>query len=196
MSKEKSTAKKAMDKAKKMRYYPYIKKLIDQYGVKVKQWIPYNHGTGQVFHADTDNNTVVLPIPVCSESAYICLHEIGHIVEGDRVYVYLMEYHAEQFAIKHGKLLKLPQLQTHHKHAREYVLSNLVEDVLFRNLNPLSVRKDVRRWLGLKPQLLMKKSRRMASKIINNSANCRLADHSKVTQSNINHIIKNYGKKH
>ncbi len=183
------TIRQQLKNAKTNQYYPTIRKLLDRHNIVVKKWVKFEKDTGQVFHTDIEERRVLLPIPVCSESAYICLHEIGHVVKGDRKYVYLSEYHAEQYAIKWGEKMKLPRLTTHIKVAHKYVFDNLMEDVLFRQLDPNAVRREVRSWLGASPSLIKKKALRRATKILKQMGEITRTDHSPISKVEIN-IVK------
>lgn len=183
------TIRQQLKEAKTNQYFPTIRKLLDRHNIVVKKWVKFEKDTGQVFHTDIEERRVLLPIPVCSESAYICLHEIGHVVKGDRKYVYLSEYHAEQYAMKWGEKMKLPQLAKHIKYAHKYVLDNLMEDVLFRQLDPNAVRREVRAWLGMSPTLIKKKALRRATRILREMGEVTRTDHSPISKVEIN-IVK------
>jgi len=110
------------------------------------------------------------------------LHEIGHVVKGDRHWLYLAEYHAEQYAIDKGMQLGLPKISLHIKLAHKYVLDNLLEDVLFRNLNPNAVRREVRAWLGVTPTKIKKLALARARKILKSISEETHTDHSPISK--------------
>ena len=176
------TIRQQLKEAESKPYYPYIRKLLTRHNIKVKKWVKFDEGSGQVFHTEIEERRVLLPIPVCSESAYICLHEIGHVVKGDRHWLYLAEYHAEQYAIDKGMQLGLPKISMHIKLAHKYVLENLLEDVLFKNLNPNAVRREVRAWLGVTPTKIKKLALAKARKILKNIGEQTHTDHSPISK--------------
>lgn len=142
----------AHKRAQQSKYYPIVKRLLDRYGIRVQKWQDYD--ASHVYWADFDAHSALLPIPDCNWSLYICLHEIGHLVKGHRMYVYLQEYHAEQYALSQIEKMDLRGFASMVKNGKKYVLQNVLHDMIFNNLSPNSVRKEVRAWLGITPKRL------------------------------------------
>jgi hypothetical protein len=95
----------------------------------------------------------------------IALHEVGHIVKGERLYAYLAEYQAEKWAIstaatKYGIVSK-----KYEKSARDYVYQHLLEDVVFRQLPLSKIKKTVLKWIGVTIQKIRKDALRLCGRI-------------------------------
>jgi hypothetical protein len=142
----------AYKRAQSSKYFHIVKPLLDRYGIRVRKWNVYD--ANQVYWADFDAHSALLPIPDCDWSLYICLHEIGHLVKGSRMHSYLQEYHAEKYALSKIEELQLRGFASMMKNGKKYVLQNVLQDMIFHNLNPNSVRKEVRAWLGITPKRL------------------------------------------
>mgnify|MGYP003648505606 CR=1 FL=1 len=164
----------AYKRAQSSKHYNIVRPLLDRYGIKVRKWMDYD--TDTVYWADFDSHTVVLPIPDCDWSLYICLHEIGHLVKGSRSYTYLHEYHAEQYALSKLEKLEVKGLSAMTKSGKKYVMHNVLQDMIFYDLNPNSVRREVRAWLGVTPKRLRTLALRRCTMIMKKL----LTDHSAV----------------
>lgn len=153
MRKQKKTENRpGYRKAQQSKYYHIVKPLIDRYGIHVRKWVDYN--PKDTYWADFDQHSALLPIPDCNWSLYICLHEIGHLVKGSRDHSYLQEYHAEKYALGMVEKLGLRGFASMVKNGKRYVLQNTIQDIVLHGLNPNSVRKEVRAWLGITPRRL------------------------------------------
>lgn len=146
------------------KYYHIVKPLLDKNGIRVRKWTVYDEEA--VYWADFDTNIVVLPIPDCSWSLYVCLHEIGHLVKGSRMHSYLQEYHAELYALEKMEKLNLRGHAAKVKRAKHYVQLNLLQDIIFHDLSPNSVRREVRSWLGVTPKRLRSLALKRCSMIL------------------------------
>lgn len=151
-SMKKKYTKSLSKRAAESKYYYIVKPLLEQYNIKVRKWSVYKET--DVYWADFDLRCVTLPIPNCPWSLYVCVHEIGHIVRGSRVHNYLQEYHAEMYALETLEGLNLRGFASMQKSGKKYVLSNVLQDIVFYGLNPNSVRPEVRKWLGITPRRL------------------------------------------
>ena len=149
---KRNTDTPAYKRAQNSKYYHIVKPLLDQYGIRVRKWQVYD--PNDVYWADFDAHSALLPIPNCDWSLYICLHEIGHLVKGSRMHSYLQEYHAEKYALSKIEELQLRGFASMVKNGKKYVLQNILQDMIFHNLNPNAVRKEVRAWLGTTPKRL------------------------------------------
>jgi hypothetical protein len=67
---------------------------------------------------------------------------------------YLQEYHAEQYALETLESLGLRGFASMAKSGKKYVLSNVLQDIVFYGLSPNAVRPEVRKWLGITPRRL------------------------------------------
>lgn len=150
--------------AKKSKYYHVVKPLLDKHGISVRKWAEY--GADCVYFADFETHAAYLPIPDCEWSCYICLHEIGHLVKGSRMYSYLQEYHAETYALERVQSMNLKGASAMVKNGKAYVLNNILQDIIFNNLSPNSVRKEVREWLNTTPKQLKTQALRRCTYII------------------------------
>lgn len=156
--------KSAYKRAIESKYYPIVKSLLDRYGIRVKKWDEYCDTT--TYWADFDQHAIQIPIPDCDWSLYICLHEIGHIVKGDRKHSYLQEYHAEKFALNLAEKYKLRRYKSMVKNSKHYVLLYIIQDIIFNDLDPNAVRKEVRAWLGVTPKNLKRMALLHCTKIL------------------------------
>jgi len=163
-SMKKKSIKSLSKKAAESRYYSLVRPLLNQHGIRVKKWSVYDQS--HIYWADFDTRTVVLPIPNCPWSLYVCLHEIGHIVRGSRMHNYLQEYHAEQYALSMIEDLNLRGFAAMIKSGKKYVLNNALQDIIFYGLNPNAVRPEVRKWLGVTPRRLKTLALRRCTLII------------------------------
>lgn len=151
-SMKKKSIKSSSKRAAESKYYHIVKPLLTQHNIKVRKWSEYK--SDDVYWADFDQRCVSVPIPNCSWSLYVCLHEIGHIVKGSRMHSYLEEYHAEKYALDQIVELKLRGFAQMAKSGKNYVLTNILQDIVFYGLNPNAVRPEVRKWLGVTPRRL------------------------------------------
>lgn len=142
----------AYRRAQQSKHYSVVKRLLDQHGIRVRKWVDYD--PTHVYWADFDAHSALLPIPNCNWSLYVCLHEIGHLVSGSRMHSYLQEYHAEKYALSQVERMGLRGFATMVKNGKQYVMQNVLHDMIFNDLNPNSVRKEVRAWLGTTPKRL------------------------------------------
>lgn len=170
------------------KYYNVVKPLLDHYGIKVRKWAVYDPNS--VYWADFDMHSVVLPIPDCNWSLYICLHEIGHLVKGSRNHSYLQEYHAEIYALSKIEKMNLKGYATMTKRAKRYVQLNLLQDIIFHDLNPNSVRREVRSWLGVTPKRLRRLALKRCSMILSHLLTEHATDPFTKISSNEKQIVK------
>ena len=117
----------------------------------MRKWLPWDE-TELGYEAFIDRRQVTLPIPTCSWSFMVCLHEIGHVSVGDRVYGHLAEYAAEQWAIKRAAesygIVDLDYI----KDAKQYVWMHIISDVFHRNLQVSKIKPYVLKWVGATPK--------------------------------------------
>lgn len=149
---KKRFGKSSSKRAEGSKYYCIVRPLLDKHGIRVRKWMKYD--PADTYWADFEKHWTIIPIPDCSWSLYICLHEIGHLVKGSRSYSYLQEYHAEKYAHDRLKDLGVKGYHTMVKHGKKYVLWNAVQDIILYDLNPNAIRKEVRAWLGVTPRRL------------------------------------------
>jgi len=148
--KNKLTTKQRLAKADK-EMMGIVRKYLNRHGITVRKWLPYNDRRSSfrnvVYEAYFDAHQVSIPIPIDRYSFYVCMHEIGHLVRGDRRYGYVMEYVAERWALdrcqKYGYFTKQTE-----RFAKQYVYRALLEDVVFR-VHPIDkIRQDILDWIG------------------------------------------------
>lgn len=146
-----------------------VRKYLDRHGISVRKWMPYNDRRSSfrnvVYEAYFDAHQVSIPIPIDRYSFYVCMHEIGHLVRGDRKYGYVMEYVAEQWAldrcIKYGYFTKEIESK-----AKRYVYHAMLEDIVFRLLDPDKVREDILHWTGYSRKKLRSDAVRLAKRCL------------------------------
>lgn len=146
----KLTTKQRLAKADK-EMLGIVRKYLNRHGITVRKWMPYNDRRSSfrnvVYEAYFDAHQVSIPIPIDRYSFYVCMHEIGHLVRGDRRYGYVMEYVAERWALDKCKKYGYFTKQTE-RGAKQYVYRALLEDVIFR-VHPIhKIRQDILDWIG------------------------------------------------
>lgn len=164
----KLTTKQRLAKADKS-MLDIVRKYLDRHGITVRKWMPYNDRRSSfrnvVYEAYFDAHQVSIPIPIDRYSFYVCMHEIGHLVRGDRMYGYVMEYVAERWAIdkciKYGYYTKEIE-----KKAKQYVYQAMLEDIVFRVLDPDKVREDILDWTGYSRKRLRSDSVKFAKRCL------------------------------
>jgi hypothetical protein len=139
-----------MDKfkhSKTLPYYGWVREQLAITKVKVRKWVEWNPESDQ-YEAFYDNRSVVIPIPVDEWSFLVCLHEIGHLSSGDRIYSYLREYNAEQWAINRAKQAYNIENLDYELDAKWYVTSHLLQDLFYSELTFEKIKPHVLSWLG------------------------------------------------
>lgn len=130
----------------KSKYTTWIKDELSITKTKVKKWILWNGLEDSIYEAYFDTRSVVIPIPVCSFSFLVALHEIGHISTGDRNTNYLREYNAERWAIKRAKEYNVSNAG-YVKDAKKYVRAHIVHDVIHNSLDIQKIKPYVLEWI-------------------------------------------------
>ena len=96
------------------------------------------------------------------------MHEIGHIVKGERDYAYMQEYVAEQYAIakciKHGYYTKEIG-----ESAKRYVYEHMVQDCVIRVLPIDRISKAALSWTGRTEEQLRRRSLQLAKRLYKDS---------------------------
>lgn len=144
-------------------YIQWIRDELTEHDVRVHRWREFNWE--ETYWAYFDSRRVSIPVPQCKYSMLIALHEVGHIVKGERLYAYLAEYQAEKWAIstaanKYGFVSK-----KYESSARDYVYQHLLEDVVFRQLPLTKIKKNVLKWIGVTTQKIRKDALRLCARI-------------------------------
>lgn len=164
----KLTTKQRLAKADK-RMMEIVRKYLNRHGITVRKWMPYNDRRSSfrdvVYEAYFDAHQVSIPIPIDRYSFYVCMHEIGHLVRGDRRYGYVMEYVAERWAldkcVQYGYFTK-----ENEKKAKQYVYQAMLEDIVFRVLAVDKVREDILTWTGYTRKRLQSDAVRLANRLL------------------------------
>ena len=166
----KITTKQRLKKADK-KMLDIVRDHLDYHMIKVRKWLPYNGrrtSRDVVYEAFIDVNQVSIPIPTDRYSFYVCMHEIGHIVKGERNYAYMQEYVAEQYAIakciKHGYYTKEIG-----ESAKRYVYEHMVQDCVIRVLPIDSISKAALSWTGRTEEQLRRRALRLAKLLYKHS---------------------------
>jgi hypothetical protein len=164
------TTKQRLARADK-RMISVVREHLNYHMIGVRKWMPYRGRRSSrdvVYEAFIDVEQVSIPIPVDRYSFYVCMHEIGHIVKGERSYGYQQEYVAEQYAIakciKYGYLTKEIE-----ESAKRYVYEHLVQDLVIRNLPIDRVSDVVVAWTGRTKEQARKRALRLAKMLYKQS---------------------------
>lgn len=121
-----------------------IRKELKMRNIRVQKWCveePPN-----AYEAYIESRLVRIPKPVDLFTFHVCLHEIGHIVTGDRLYSYLQEYNAEKWAIKRAEYYGIID-ESYIRDAKLYVLKYCITDSLVHGLD--NIRPYVLEWIGV-----------------------------------------------
>ena len=129
------------------KYKDIIRKEVKKRGIKVLRW--HKPGSVGTYEAYFDSRSVRVPEPQDDYHFLICLHEIGHLVTGERMYSYLMEYNAEQWAMKRGKEVYGVVDSIYEVDAKEYVVRCIVADIVARGLKVHQIKQKVLDWIGI-----------------------------------------------
>lgn len=127
-------------------YSQWIKDQLHTVKCKVHQWKEWNEEGS--YEAFIDTRRVIIPVPVDDWSFLVALHEIGHVSTGHRLYSYLMEYNAEQWAIKRAKDCYNIVCPEYEEDAKNYVRSKLLGELKYSELSIHQVKSYVLDWLG------------------------------------------------
>ena len=164
------TTKERLAKADK-KMLNVVRDHLDYHMIRVRKWLPYNGrrtSRNVVYEAFIDHGQVNIPVPTDRYSFYVCMHEIGHIVKGERNFAYMQEYVAEQYAIakcmKHGYLTKEIE-----DSAKRYVFEHMVQDCVVRVLPIDSFSKAALKWTGRTEEQLRRRSLQLAKRLYKDS---------------------------
>lgn len=139
--------KHKLKQAATLPYLGYVRNELEITNTRVKKWADWNPES-DVYEAFYEQRSVIIPIPVCDWSFLVCLHEIGHISTGDRVFGYLREYNAEQWAIKKAKQSYNIVCDEYVEDAKVYVKGHLLANLIHDGLELEKIRPYVLDWLG------------------------------------------------
>jgi hypothetical protein len=161
MKKSTESLLKKQAQMNKKPYIDWVKSELKRHDVRVHRWRKFNWE--ETYFAYFDSRRVSIPIPECKYSLLIALHEIGHIVKGERLYAYLAEYQAEKWAMETAQSKYGITYKKYENSAKEYVYQHLLEDVVFRMLPLNKIQRKVLKWIGV----TIPKIRRDALKVCN-----------------------------
>lgn len=128
-------------------YKQWIVEQLDKHNVRVHRWRKFDWD--ETYYAYFDSRRVKIPIPECRYSLLIALHEIGHIVKGERTYGYLAEYHAEKWALHTAKSEYGITYKRYEQSAKVYVYTHLLEDIIIQHLPIKKIKPKVLKWIGV-----------------------------------------------
>jgi hypothetical protein len=128
-----------------------LKEQLKLTNTKVRKWTTWNPNDSS-YEAFYDSRQVIVPVPVCEWSFLVGLHEIGHISTGPRLFAYLSEYNAEQWAIKRAKSAYGIVHEEYVKDAKNYVYNHLLGDLMYSCLELKKVKPHVLEWLETTPK--------------------------------------------
>lgn len=127
-------------------YESVIRKELRRRKIRVQKWCidePEND-----YEAYIASRVVRIPKPVDSFKFHVCLHEIGHVVTGERLYGHLQEFNAEKWAIERAEYYGIVD-QEYIRDAKLYVLKHCITDVMLHGLKHTQIRKHILDWIGL-----------------------------------------------
>lgn len=127
-------------------YEKIIRSEIRKRKIRVQKWCTEEPENS--YEAYISTRVVRIPKPVDSFHFHVCLHEIGHVVTGERLYGYLQEYNAEKWAIERAEYYGLID-EDYIRDAKVYVLKHCITDVMLHGLKHTQIRKYVLDWIGL-----------------------------------------------
>lgn len=139
-----------LHKADQLPYMGYVREQLELVGVRVRKWVPWDVDSNEP-EAHRDTRQVTIPIPVCSWSFHIALHEIGHISTGERRHTYLDEYNAERWAIKRAAHYGIVDA-SYQRDAKRYVWLHIIQNSLFYGLKTEKIKPYVLDWVEATPQ--------------------------------------------
>ena len=163
MKKSTKSLLKSAEETTKKPYIGWIKDELKLHSIRVHKWGKFDWD--ETYYAYFDSRRVYIPIPECTTSLFIALHEIGHIVKGERVYGYLAEYQAEQWALQRARIKYKIISKTYEDSARRYVYEHLLEDVVYRLLPIKKIQKKVIKWIGVTPEKIRKDALKLCRRL-------------------------------
>jgi len=128
-------------------YKGIIQKEAKRRKIKVLRW--HKPGSVPTYEAYFESRSIRVPDPIDDHHFLICLHEIGHLVTGERNYSYLMEYNAEQWAINRAKERYNIVDELYIVDAKEYVIRCMIADIVVRGLKINQIKQKVLDWIGI-----------------------------------------------
>lgn len=131
----------------KAHYKRLVKEQLAVTNTKVRRWVEWDPTNCVDYEAYYETRKVSIPIPVCDWSFLVCLHEIGHISTGDRLYSYLAEYNAEKWAIKRAFSGYDIACKEYELDAKEYVKAHIDSDIRVHKLGLTDIRPYVLEWI-------------------------------------------------
>lgn len=153
-----SSTKAKLAEASKLPYLGWIREQLSQTNCAVRKWIEWDPDL-DMYEAFYDARQVTIPIPVCDWSFLVCLHEIGHISTGDRVYSYLAEYNAETWAMRRAQQRYGVWNDDYLHDSKAYVLDHLIQNIVYCNLKVDKVRPHVLDWLEVSAEQVLEDAR-------------------------------------
>ena len=127
-------------------YMAVIRYYLNKHDIRVKKW--FKSLNAARYYAYQDTKTVGIPLPNSRLAFLICLHEIGHIVEGEKKFGFYNEYVAEMFVITEAAKWEVDTI-SYERNAKQYVKKFLVNDWNRGRINIDNINFDVEMWLEL-----------------------------------------------
>jgi hypothetical protein len=144
-------------------YEKWIKHELKIHKVRVHKWGKFNEN--ETYYAYFNSRRVFIPIPECTYSLLIALHEIGHLVKGNHIYGYIAEYKAEMWAMSTAlKKFKIKDIK-YEISSKKYIYETLLEDIVFRLLPISKIHKSVIKWIGTTPNKIKKDAINLCSEL-------------------------------
>lgn len=145
-----------------------IQKETQKRSIRISKWITNPIEYQHVYEACYETRTIRIPLPIDEYHFIVCLHEIGHLVKGDRKYSYLAEYHAERWAIERAKKYGVVSAE-YEASAKEYILRHIITNTISSDLRVNKIRKEVLAYLNMTEAEVVATVRANAAKTVINT---------------------------
>lgn len=148
MKKSTESSQKRIRKLKIDIYLPIIKHILKVTGITARWSIKGELHDGQLcWWADIDNQEVVIPEPITTYKFMVCLHEIGHVIQGSRKLYHMQELVAEEWALNTAKRFGITMVTVYKKKAAQFLLRYVKDDINAGLVDRKKINKKVRRFI-------------------------------------------------
>lgn len=78
----------------------HLDALLKQHGIKVEKWMTTSCG-----RANWNDRTIKIPKPTNTDRFCVCMHEIKHIIDGDKGLRFVQEFACDKYAMEQARML-------------------------------------------------------------------------------------------
>jgi hypothetical protein len=135
-------------------YEAFIKDELKKHKIRVHKWGKFNEN--ETYWAYFNSRRVYIPVPECSYSLLLSLHEIGHLVMGNHIYGHIAEYKAEMWAIRTAFERFNIKNEEYESTGRNYIYENILEDIMVRKMEIDEISKPIMKWVKTTPTKIKK----------------------------------------